>query len=329
VPLLTLTIEQVSKMPANPDEITIAEAYGAMSDFVVNNIESIERRVGESSLTAIRSLFEQSPSQIVESIRTYFLVPFQRLLVGFNTDTLVVPKSYELPRDTHADVQKLFRDHFAYMMNLKKYVKGYTAVKLTEARRQLSVILPIIQNEIRGTLVPGGAQAIPYLVGALIIGVLAEFTNPNQIPQGVSGQGGSFEPTARVPLTIVEVCLSRLNVEGLNFSEQQIRDLISRRIEAEKVTFINRLDRMSPEEKKVELMKKRLGLGEWAVGGTKAIYSLDPDQYERERLQRLEMGMGDFTLNPDALERANRLLQNEDLGGEGGYDNAQMAADDY
>ena len=119
----------------------------------------------------------------------------------------------------------------------------------------------------------------------------------------------------------------------MNFSEDQIRDMIARRIEAEKMTFINRLDRLTPEEKKVELMKKRLGLGEWSVGGTKAIFSLDPDQYERERVQRIEMGVGDFVMEAEAAAAA-ALLNDENFGGggagaEGGYSVDQMMADDY
>jgi hypothetical protein len=80
--------------------------------------------------------------------------------------------------------------------------------------------------------------------------------------------------------------------------------------------MINKLAKMTPEEKKVELMKKRLGLGDWAIGGTKAIYQYDPEQYERERAQRAEMGLGEEVAGGGA-------------GAEGGYDNDQMAADDY
>jgi hypothetical protein len=198
----------------------------------------------------------------------------------------------------------------------------------------MSRILPIIQNEIRANLIPGGAQAIPYLVTALVIGVLGDFVNPNVIPTGSGESGGAYEPTARVPLSIMEVCLSRYQLEALAYSEEQIREMIARRVDAEKMTFINRLDRLSPEEKKVELMKKRLGLGEWSVGGTKAIFSLDPDQYERERVQRIEMGLGDFVTDTDAMAAAAAMLSDDNFGGggmgaESGYDNEQMAADDY
>jgi hypothetical protein len=64
------------------------------------------------------------------------------------------------------------------------------------------------------------------------------------------------------------------------------------------------------------------------------VYTLDPDQLDREREQRIEMGLGDFALDADAVAGAAAALQDEAFGGggagaEGGYDNEQMAADDY
>jgi hypothetical protein len=331
--LMAQTMERVAKLTPNPDAINIADAYGPMSDFVAAGTETIERRLGETSLRAMRRLFEQSPSQVTESIRTYFLVPFQRLLKGFHTDSLRVSKKYGLPVPTREDIDKAIKDHLAYLTPLSKHVKGYTALKLEAATAQLTRLLPIVQNEIRAMLVPGGVTAIPYIVGSLLMGVLLEFVNPNIVPSDGGATGGAYEPTARVPLNILEVCLGRFQVEGLVFSEDQIRDMIARRVEAEKMTFINKLDRLSPEEKKTELMKKRLGLGEWAVGGTKAIFSLDPDQYERERVQRIEMGVGDFVTGAEA-EAAGAAAQDDAFGGggagaEGGYTVDQMDADDY
>jgi hypothetical protein len=50
---------------------------------------------------------------------------------------------------------------------------------------------------------------------------------------------------------------------------------------------------MTPEEKRSELLNKRLGLGDWARGGSKGIYAFDPEQYDFERNQRIQMGIFD------------------------------------
>jgi len=332
--LLAETIGLVGRLTPKPDEVSIAEAYAPLSNFMVEVLGDIQRRLGAPATRTLQSLLKQSPSQIVESVRTYFLVPFQRLVLGFKPESLKVQKSYELPTDIKESVEAALEAHLSYLNSLKKVVKGYTMIKLKQAQKQLAVVLQMIQNEIRPQLIPGGVMGTNYLVAALITGILGEFVNPNIVPDGVSGTGGTTEATARVPLSILEVCLSRLQLEGLNFTEDEIRDLIARRNDAEKILFVTRQDKMTPEEKKSDLMMKRLGLGSWAIGGAKAVITLDPDVLDRERNQRIEMGLGDFAMDPEAATAAAALLHDDAFGGggmgaEGGYDNEQTGADDW
>jgi len=332
--LLAETIGLASKLTPKATEFDIADAYGPMTSFIEESLGDIQRRLGAAASKTLVSLLKQSPTQVVESVRTYFLVPFQRLTIGFKPETLKVRKSYGLPREIVETVNESLDKHLGYLNTLKKSVKGFTEIKLKQACRQLQVMLKAVQDHVRAQLVPGGANGSQNIVSSLILGVLGEFINPNVVPDGVSGTGGAVETTSRVPLSILEVCLSRLQLEGLNLTEDEIRDLIARRNDAEKILFVTRQDKMTPEEKKADLMMKRLGLGQWSVGGTKAVYTLDPDQLDREREQRIEMGLGDFALDAEAVAGAAAALQDEAFGGggagaEGGYDNEQMAADDY
>jgi len=314
--LMASTVERVSRLSPGAQEIEVADAYGALSNAAVDEYAELERRLGAKPVAALKSLLGQSPGQIVESLRTYVLVPFQRLIVRFRTGSLKVQRSYDLAKGTEEDLHGLLEKHLEYLESLSKRVQGLCLSKLEYARDVLSMVLPIIKNEVRAAFLPGGRFGSPYILSALITGILSEFIDPNRVPLG---EGESIDLGARAPIQILDVCLGRLQIEGLNFSEQQIRDMIARRTEVEKVAMINRLARMTQDEKKVELMKKRLGLGDWAVGGTKAIYAYDPEQYERERSQRAEMGMED--LGGAGFEEGH--------GDEGGYDAEQMAADDY
>ena len=332
--LMNQTIENVSKLTPKPSDMDVAQAYGPMSEFVMKSMEEIERRVGEMSSKSLKRLFEQSPAQVTESIRAYFLIPFQRLLNGFHTESLRVPTKFELPPITRDAIDKALKAHVVYLEQLKKHVKGYTQIKLEQARAALATVLPVIQNTLRSTLVPGGAKATPYIVAALVAGILSEFTTPNVVPVSAGGGTAGYDATARIPISILEICLSRFQVEGLNFTEDEIRNLIAQRVDAEKMTFINDLDKMSPEEKKSELMLKRLGLGKWSIGGTKAITTLDPDQLEREQKKRIEMGFGDFITDEASATHARTLLHEDEFGGggagaEGGYTVEQMGSDDY
>ena len=78
----------------------------------------------------------------------------------------------------------------------------------------------------------------------------------------------------------------------------------------EKMLIISMFDRKSKEEKALELIKKKLGIGAWAVGGTNAIYLYNAQQYERDRIQRAEMGLNDFSQIPEAQVQDNFYQRN-------------------
>jgi hypothetical protein len=65
-------------------------------------------------------------------------------------------------------------------------------------------------------------------------------------------------------------------------------------------------------------MFKKLGLGEWAVGGTDAIRKLKDTQYVREQQIREEMGFQELIPSPEGGP-------NE----EAGYSHEDVAEDDY
>jgi hypothetical protein len=91
-------------------------------------------------------------------------------------------------------------------------------------------------------------------------------------------------------------------------------------------------------ERAVELMNKRLGLGKWAVGGTKLIYAYDKDYYDLERQKREAAGIIDFPgLGPDQMEAFEGREVDEfgfpvygdaEFEREGGYNHNQHEDDD-
>ena len=64
--------------------------------------------------------------------------------------------------------------------------------------------------------------------------------------------------------------------------------------EEEKANILRTMTKMSRAEKDISMIQMKLGIGDWAVGGTKAIYAYDADQYDKEREQRAKAGIVDF-----------------------------------
>ena len=314
---ISQTIEALSKLGENDDPI---DAYGSISNVATDIIAECKSRLGELNATTLQRVLESNPIQCVESIRTYFLVAFQRLVKGFVTKSLRVQKSYKLGLGTEQDINRILDSHLEYMATLAKRANGFTLHKMKWAQARLVDAVNIIKSSIRSSYIAGGPIGIPFVITALIGGILVEFMNPNVVPPDMSEEAAtSVDTGARAPIQIVDVCLQKLRLESTKFSDDQIREMITKRDTIEKMSFIKRFDDLTPEAKAVEKMKKKLGLGDWAVGGTNVIYAYNPEQYERERTQREAMGFQDFT--------AGEVIYEE--GAEGGYDNEQMAEDDY
>lgn len=77
-------------------------------------------------------------------------------------------------------------------------------------------------------------------------------------------------------------------------SDDEIRSKVAARTEREKNMFIAKMDRQEQEMRKLELVKKKLKIGDWAVG-SKNLFKYNSDMYEFERAQRAAMGVPEFT----------------------------------
>jgi hypothetical protein len=322
---ISVTIEALSKLNANDDPI---DAYGSISNVAVDIIDECKSRLGEVNALTLQRVLEGNPIQCIEAIRTYFLVPFQRLVSGFHTKSLRVQKSYKLGLGTEQDINKILDGHLEYMAMLAKRASGFTLHKMKWAHARFVDALKILKSSIRSSYIPGGAIGLPFIITALIGGIIVDFMNPNVVPPDMNEEAAATVDTgARAPIQIVDVCLQKMRLEATNFTDEQIREMITRRDTIEKMSFIKRFDDLTPEAKAVEKMKKKLGLGDWAVGGTNVIYAYNPEQYERERGQRTAMGFEDFSAGQVDLEGGQE--NGQEGGQEDGYDNDQMAEEDY
>ncbi len=88
--------------------------------------------------------------------------------------------------------------------------------------------------------------------------------------------------------------LSAAESQKYQLSAKKIQDELLSRQEREKAYFIKRFDDLDRDMRKVELIKKRLKIGDWAVGTMKNLFQYDADFFEFERGQRAGMGLPEF-----------------------------------
>jgi hypothetical protein len=213
--------------------------------------------------------------------------------------------------------------------------------KLQYFVEQMSGLLSF-KNKIRPIVVPGREKSMVYIQRAILYGPLATMINPSEIPPGTeikSSVKSIGDPSMRFLLELVALTLNKYKRERISFNDQEIKELIAVRNEKERVNVIAEFNKLTDEERAVELMNKRLGLGKWAVGGTKLIYAYDKDYYDLERQKREAAGIIDFPgLGPDQVEALDGREVDEfgfpvfgdaEFEREGGYDHNQHGDDDY
>lgn len=278
------------------DEFEIAKAYNILSNKAQEYYDEIIKRMGQENAETLQKILEQTTSSVVQSVHDYLMIPFLRLANRFNTQSLFNLQNYDIPPQTAKDIVDDLSEHLKYNNDIisKGYVKGLTKAKVHYISQQFFALFPVLQKEIRAPLVPGGKLGVPYLVKAALYGMIHSFINPNDVPPNYSEfttePGSLGDVSSRASLQILYLFLKRFREEGIDFSPDQIRDALAKRKEAEKLRIINRLDRMSEEEKRADLINKKYGLGQWSVGGTKGIAVLNQEQYDYENWELFEMG---------------------------------------
>jgi hypothetical protein len=122
--------------------------------------------------------------------------------------------------------------------------------------------------------------------------------------------------------------------EMKSYSPEQIKLIIAEDNQQENDQILKDFNEMDPARKEVEMLQKKFGLGRWSRGNSVGIRKYDDEQYEFERRERIRAGINDFAGMTDVKEIPQEQYNPYDMMGaggqaEGGYDNAQVAADDY
>jgi hypothetical protein len=270
-------------------------------------------------------------------IRMYFIIPFKRLLSNFDLKHWKVP--VELVKDLSQDhVEKYLQpilNNEIKSFNVRQEKMAEKAIQesavpvMSAYVEQLSVLLPFM-NSIRPGMVPGGNITLRYIQKCIFYGPLA-----TMITSSVESSSLLKGSPIQFLLQLLADSIVKFDRERMSYDEKTIREKIAIRDEKERTNVIKEFDKLTPEERAVELTNKKLGLGKWAVGGSKLIYAYDKDYFDQERQKRLDAGIIDFPGHADGsmLDPEGRAVDDygfpEYGGEEEGYSHNQHGDDDY
>jgi hypothetical protein len=325
--ILTATLVALESLPPDSSRTDLINAFSELSLKAASFETELRSRLGDQTFALYASLVKLAPLDLGESLRSYILIPFQRILTAPSVGQrefkpLVRPsKTSEFSPAVLEDLKEAYARHTGYLNEIIKAIPKndrFIKAKLKEVVDRLSIVIPVFVKILRPTVVKGGDTASQYLQRLIVGGIFAEFLMPNHVP---SNEPGLVAPTSaitvpsKLPAKILQACLLKYNQEALKYSDDQIRELIQDRVEKEKAEIIKDKNVMTPEQRKLDNLLQRLGMGKWAVGGTKAIWRYDPNQYVSEKEAMASAGITRFAPQVDVYET------------EGGYDVVQTTED--
>jgi hypothetical protein len=331
---------EIGKLAKGATEIDQVNAWTPLVEKLNTHEAALRARLGDQIVTNLRGLASLSPGEIKSQLVTYFITPIQRALTGFQKDSLItVLSDYEVSSQHREDILGFLRTHYGH---LKDYAPTFTSPLLRGRAEELiskfSRINAILDDLRVGLIQVGGTRVLPYLTRSMIMGALVEYINPNRESAAAASSREDSVANVSDSLKIIAECVAWYVKEAKKYSDQEVRELITARNEKEKLQFVNEIAGMTKEMKQIEKLKKKLGLGKWAVGGTKLIYAYDADRYDYEREERAAAGIVDFPgYGPEGADGpqgravgANGFLDyGAEYDREGGYDHEQQAEDDY
>lgn len=328
--VMAKTTVELQKLPPDAKEVEVALALSDFSVLAEDAETSFKTRMPATQHSIFDSIEQGGASSILRFLQAYVLVPLSQF-TSRTTPNLRVPSSWGLSGYHQIDVNGFLTEHRSYLLKFNKIsVTPWLKAKVETFIAQVRPILDIMET-LRPLQIPGGKQTYDFFLKFCLYAPLVNFVDPDILPIAMDAESPSHvEPEALFPARFVSEMLNRFKFEGLKLTPEQIRELIASRKEEEKANILRTMTKMSRAEKDITKIQMKLGLGDWAVGGTKAIYAYDEDQYDKEREQRAKAGIVDFQeFNPEgAAGGAGAAIVQDALGYEQGQGDEAGYIDD-
>ena len=322
--VMAQTQVELAKLPVDAKEVEVAMALADFSSFADSLEAQFKARMPQSQHALIDAIERDGAESIIRFIHSYALVPLNQF-VSRQSPRLQVPKSWDLSWQHQGDISDLLANHRGYLVKFSKIsVTPWLQAKAETFIAQARAIIDKLEI-LRPLQVPGGQQTYGYFLKFCLYAPVANFVDPNTLPFATEAPASQVEQQALFPAKFISDMIARFKEEGFKLTPEQIRELIAKRNEMEKSNILKKMTEAPRASQDIIRLQMKLGIGDWAVGGTKAIYAYDQERYDIEREQRAEAGIIDFPgFGPEGPGGATDYMGMADGGDEEGYIGDEM-----
>jgi len=328
-------LERIQKVMVNLEDtgpeatpVGIALALQPLEEGISKAEEGIKTKlgsIGPAIYSYLYRILSQDVESILEIIRSYLLVPLQRIRIRYDSEVILrLPEQYrkgtseKLSEDHVHELEEILMKHTRY---LQKYNEGTILptsslgqLKIDYFIEQITTILEY-SSELRISRMQFSNKItlvhmdmfLKMIMRVVLFGTVWDLLNPQFIPEIEENIDFSSErDTVHNSLkNLFRDLIIQYEEEKISYNPTEVREKIAEAKEKEKQGFIQIFDNLPDEERQIELIKKRARIGRWAQGNGKLAYSYDPDDYDRRRQE---------------MEPENAYQIDVDVGAEEGYD---------
>jgi len=240
---------------------------------------------------------------VLSTLSTQFVVVAQQVATHYKLSNPPVRKWFPKVNRDHAENLKKIWEVFGAVTqqtvsaldDLSETAKPVVTNALLRFAAAFGPILRIWKEELRPTL---GFTPEEYtqVLRWTTFTMLSHLTNPNStFYMGSPSATVTAESVKTVSDWIVLASTTSGTIVKKYFlSDEEIRSRVNARTEQEKAMFIAKLDKQEQEMRKLDLVKKKLKIGDWAIG-SQNLFKYNSNMFEFERAQRAAMGLPEFT----------------------------------
>jgi hypothetical protein len=243
------------------------------------------------------------PHTVIRMIRTQFVVVASQVSNEYTVRNPPVRKWFPKVNRDHAESLKkiwevfgaVTKDTIALVDDLTPRGKDVAITAFKRFADAFGPILHIWEEDLRPTLGFAPEEYTQALRWTLFT-MLSYLVNSNStFYQGSPSATVTAEAVRAAANWIVFVSRTCGNIiKKYVLTDEEIRSRVNGRAEKEKAMFIEKLDKQEQEMRKLELVKKKLKIGDWSFG-SQNLFKYNKNTYDFERAQRAAMGLPEFT----------------------------------
>ena len=271
-----------------------------------------------------------NPEYAVGNLQTVFVTPAEQIAHEFTNADVNAHKWFPtLSRHHEEDLKKIWKKTniitttgIEALKELSEGAKNIVQIALTRFTAWLGPSLKIWRTGLRAGNNFTLEEYILVLQWTIHSGCLSLLTDSSPLYAGADSPAEKAEAVGYIAKWIGDALgAASENIKRYQLSVVQIAEALHARAELEKAFFIKKFDDLDKDLRKIELIKKSLKIGDWAVGTVKNLFSYDADFYEIQRDQRAAMGLPEFgagdTPQVSAADRYGFFSSGGSSGGEG------------